>query len=149
MPWKPDWSNAAPPDDSLHRFDNSIARLLLDEQLVGYVAFQLLTMATHTGGHLWWRTFSEPYDVVMWMETFYPGLPNETYVDGVGVPTEQWLEDVKKGVWETNPSNLQLGPFARAADETEYFALEIEYLSGEERDRAWEQFGWGDETDSC
>jgi hypothetical protein len=145
MPWKPDWSNAAPPHFSLHRFDNSIARLLLDEQLVGYVTFQLSKMATHTGGHLWWRTFSEPYDVVMWMETFYPGLLNETYVDGADVSSARWLEEVRNGFWETPPSNLRSGPFARRDQQVDMVQLGLEFLKGEERDRAWAQFGWGDD----
>lgn len=145
MPWNPDWSNAAPPHSSLHRFDNSIARLLLDGQLVGYVTFQLDKVATQTGGHLWWRTFSEPYDVVMRMEIFYPGLPNETYVDGVEESSARWLEDVRNGIWETPPSNLRSGPFAWTDEDVDLVRLDLEFLSGEERDRAWAQFGSGDD----
>lgn len=120
-------------------FDHTIAGLRLGEEPVGYVAFKLDRRVTRTGGHLWWTERSVPVDVVEWIEFLMPGTPDEIMQDGITGVGE--LSDmVRAGLWPVNPAMLR-GPAPRDAGSV----LTLRFLEGGERDRAWREFGWGDD----
>ena len=140
MPRRTDWVTGYVPHRDRSIFDRTIARVRLGEEPVGYVAFKLDRQVTRTGGHLWWTKRAVPIDVVEWMDVMMPGSPAETMQDGI-TQVEGIVDQVKVGVWPVNHARLR-GISVPGDTGT---VPTLRFLEGGERDRAWREFGWGDD----
>ena len=121
-------------------FDRTIASLLLDDKPVGSVAFKLNRQVSRTSGHLWWTKRSVPVDVVMWIDVLMPGSPGESMQDGISA-VGGLTDHVLAGAWEVNPARLR----GIAVQDDAGAMLRLRFLTGDEKARAWRQFGLGDD----
>lgn len=76
-PWKPPFGGSLPADPSLDAFRNSVARLMCGSRTVGYIAFRADHSSRLVRGHLWWREWAMPKEVVEWMQTMVDGSDSD------------------------------------------------------------------------
>lgn len=145
MPWRPRLSPDHVFPDAYACVDKTIGRLWDGADMVGYVSFSLEQVARRTGGHLWWRRFGPPFDVVNCLTIFQIDSPPPLWEDGVMVVDDDLLRSIESGTWDTVAWKVGKedvpGPHSSGSPLT----LRIEFLSGSERDAAWAEFGWGDD----
>ncbi len=102
MPWRPPFSEPLPADPSLDVFRDSVARLMLEDDTVGHIAFRVHHMRRLISGHLWWRQWAAPVEVVEWMQTMVDETDSydlSQMSDGIieDPVTNDWLLAVQSG----------------------------------------------------
>ena len=78
MPFNPDFSQHRP-DPRLDRYRGRVGRLSRHDQRVGYVLVEAEPYAEQQAGHLWWRRWGRPQDL-LWVWTVIDGEPSDSLV---------------------------------------------------------------------
>jgi hypothetical protein len=80
VPWKPDWSDLQP-DPRLDPYRHRAALLIRDGVEVGCLYAEPEYLATQDGGHLWWRSYTAPREMLkLWWQV--DGSDNDAWSDG-------------------------------------------------------------------
>lgn len=145
MPWRPRLSPDHVFPDAYACVNNTIGRLWDGAEVVGFISFSLEQMARRTGGHLWWRRFGPPFDIVDCMAVFQVDSPMPLMEDGVMVVDDELLRRVESGLWQIEAWKVGKEDIPGPRSSGTLLTLRIEFLHGVERDAAWAEFGWGDE----
>lgn len=133
MPWRPPFDEPLVVDPTLDTFRDSVARLTSEGSTVGFLACRVTHVRREVGGHLWWRRWGPPDEVVEWMQTMVDapaGLENRN--DGWVIESDNpWLASVRDG---------RVDDFRPRMEQRRY---QVEWLTGPERDLAWDEHGFG------
>jgi len=135
-PWRPPFGGPLPADPSLDAFRNSVARLMYGSRTVGYIAFRVDRSSRLVRGHLWWREWAMPKEVVEWMQTMVDG--SDSY--DVTQMSDGIIEDPAANGWLRAVRSGEADDFREARAEIRY---RVVWLSGAERTAAWERYGYG------
>jgi hypothetical protein len=140
MAWKPDW-NKVETDSRLDEFREALAEVTLDGRIVGYLATQVDVRCTQSGGHLWWRRWSDYHEELT-------GLCTRTVADSPLREWEDWIFDLKNGT--SYLDDLRAGRYVErdysdAAmkqpwQERAMVTYSLRWLSGDERASLWETY---------
>lgn len=139
MPFKPDFS-PTPRDPRLDPFRDAVAALELDERIVGYLATRVDPVSEVSGGHLWWTRWETPREVLIWLQSrIDPEAPLPEWDDGFDLFGD-FLDELETGSIEVTDHRPESG----AWEDREVFRYRLRWLSGVQRDEAWDMFGFGD-----
>lgn len=80
MAWEPDWGHLVA-DPRVDPYRPREAKLLRDGLEVSYLYAEPDHVVTQEGGHLWWRSFSQPREMLkLWMHV--DGRDDDSWSDG-------------------------------------------------------------------
>jgi hypothetical protein len=100
---KPDWRRCAQ-DRRFDRYRNRVARLFRGDKQVGLVLVTAVPYAEVESGHLWWRRWSTPYEL-LWTYT----IVDDTIDDApIPVPAQdEELDDYATGRYKFRGETLR------------------------------------------
>ena len=133
MPWRPSFDEPLPAERSLDTFRESVACLQSEGRTVGYLAFNVSHMRRYQRGHLWWRQWAPPVEVVEWMQTMVDTDTADISNMSDGIIQEhdnEWLATVRNG---------HVDDFRDLYAPRRY---DVFWLTGRKRDAAWEEYGF-------
>lgn len=94
VPCKPDWSQL-PVDHRLDPYRHRAARLLREGTEVGFLYAEPEHLVTQQSGHLWWRSFTTPREMLkLWMRV--EGRDDDAWSDGdeLAADIQRWRAGV-------------------------------------------------------
>lgn len=125
------------PDDRLDPLRDAVAAMRLDGQTVGYLVTKVGPGWEQVSGHLWWTRW-EPREYVEWeMTRVDEDAPLPEFADGLN-DSEDVVEEFLSGRFVMTDHRPDSGPWEDRRD----FTYVLEWLEGDEHDRAWTRFGF-------
>lgn len=129
VPWKPDWSHLQP-DPRLDPYRHRAALLVRDDAEVGFLYAEPEPVATQERGHLWWRSFTAPREMLkLWWQV--DGSDNDAWSDGEDLAAD--LAGWRAGVFQLGGEQYECTWLDEARSDSIRRRLGSMYLTGSRR----------------